>query len=313
MKPDPVDAALARLAAAMPGTPEGRKIFAAALAAKQLRLVVKAARLVEGFQAAEFCPQMSQALAALMARGDGADKGCAAMLALARALVNLDYDEAELYLDGMKFVQKEASWGPAVDVAADLRASCAMGLVNSRYAGKLQALTDLLVDKEWGGRVGAIRALAAIGSEPAMLLLYFKAKVGDAHPEVISQCLEALLTGGGEGALELATSIALGRDEEAGEAAILALGASRRADAITWLITRSRLPGLTRGCLFLALSSSRTETALEFLLGLVTTSDSATFAEVHEALTIHRRDAVLSEQIDAAITRRNQGKVPDRR
>ncbi|NDJ13076.1 MAG: hypothetical protein EBY17_18075, partial [Acidobacteriia bacterium] len=122
MKPDPVDAALARLAAAMPGTPEGRKIFAAALASKQLRLVVKAARLVEGFQAAEFCPQMSQALAALMARGDGADKGCAAMLALARALVNLDYDEAELYLDGMKFVQKEASWGPAVDVAADLRA-----------------------------------------------------------------------------------------------------------------------------------------------------------------------------------------------
>ena len=81
MKPDPVDAALARLAAAMPGTPEGRKIFAAALASKQLRLVVKAARLVEGFQAAEFCPQMSQALAALMARGDGADKGCAAMLA----------------------------------------------------------------------------------------------------------------------------------------------------------------------------------------------------------------------------------------
>ncbi|NDJ15264.1 MAG: hypothetical protein EBY17_29465, partial [Acidobacteriia bacterium] len=69
----------------------------------------------------------------------------------------------------------------------------------------------------------------------------------------------------------------------------------------------------TRGCLFLALSSSRTETALEFLLGLVTTADSATFAEVHEALTIHRRDAVLSEQIDAAITRRNQGKVPDRR
>lgn len=313
MKSDPVDAALERLSAANPGTPEGRKIFASALAAKQLRLVVKAARLVEGFQAAEFCPQMAQALAALMARADGADKGCAAMLALARALVNLDYDEAELYLRGMKFIQMEASWGPAVDVAADLRATCAMGLVNSRCAGKLQALTDLLVDKEWGARVGAIRALAAVGSEPAMLLLYFKARVGDAHPEVVSQCLEALLTGGAEGALELATSIALGRDEEAREAAILALGASRRAEAITWLMERSGRPGPTRACMFLALSSSRTEAALEFLLGLVTTADSATFAEVHEALTIHRRDAVLGEQIAAAINRRNQSRGPDRR
>lgn len=308
MKPDPVDAALERLAAARPETPEGRKVFAAALGAAPLRLVGRAARLVEGFQAAEFCPQMATVLAALVARGDGADKGCAAMLALARALVNLDHDEAELYLAGMKFVQMEASWGPAVDVAAELRAACAMGLVNSRHSGKLHALTDLLVDKEWGARVGAIRALAAVGREPAMLLLYFKARVGDAHPEVVSQCLEALLTGGAEGALELAISIALGPDEEAREAAILALGASRRADAVAWLIVRSRMPGPTRACLFLALSGSRTEDALEYLLGLVKMADSATFADVHEALTIHRQDAVLGDRIAAAVSERNRGR-----
>ncbi len=306
MKVDPTDAALERLAAASPGTPEGKKIFAAALAAKQLRLVVKAARLLEGFQAAEFCPQMAQVLAALLARGGGVDKGCAAMLALARTLVNLDHDAAELYLDGMKFVQMEASWGPPVDVAAELRATCAMGLVNSRYSGKLQALTDLLVDKEWGARVGAIRALAAVGSEPAMLLLYFKARVGDGHPEVVSQCLEALLVGGAEGALALATRIATGEDAESREAAILALGASRRTDAVEWLIARSRMPGPTRACMFLALSSSRTEDALEYLLGLVKTADSATFAEVHEALTIHRRDEVLNARMVAAVTERNR-------
>lgn len=308
MKPDPVDAALERLAAVSPESPEGRKVFAAALGAKQLRLVTKAARLVEGFQAASLCPQMAEVLAGLLARDNGADKGCAAMLALARALVNLDHDDAELYLRGMKYIQMEASWGPAVDVAADLRATCAMGLVNSLYPGKLKSLTDLLVDKEWGARVGAIRALAAVGSEPALLLLYFKARVGDAHPEVVSQCLEALLTGGGEGALELATSIASGRDEEAREAAILALGGSRRADAVAWLIVRSRMPGPARACMFLALSSSRTEAALDYLLELVKTADSATFAEVHEALTIHRRDAVLSERIVAAVAARNRAR-----
>lgn len=312
MKPDPVDAALERLAAVSPESAEGRKVFASALGAKQLRLVTKAARLVEGFQAASFCPQMAEVLAGLLARDNGADKGCAAMLALARALVNLDHDDAELYLRGMKYIQMEASWGPAVDVAADLRATCAMGLVNSLYPGKLKALTDLLVDKEWGARVGAIRALAAVGTEPALLLLYFKARVGDAHPEVVSQCLEALLTGGGagggDGALELATSVASGRDEEAREAAILALGASRRADAVEWLIVRSRMPGPARACMFLALSSSRTEAALDYLLGLVKTADSATFAEVHEALTIHRRDAGLSERIVAAVAERNRAR-----
>lgn len=308
MKPDPTDAALERLAAANPETPEGRKVFSSALAAKSLRLVAKAARLVESFQAAALRPQMAETLSGLLLRSDGADKGCTAMLALARALVNLDHDDAELYLRGMKYIQMEASWGPAVDVAADLRATCAMGLVNSLYPGKLKALTDLLVDKEWGARVGAIRALAAVGSEPAMLLLYFKARVGDAHPEVVSQCLEALLTGGGEGALDLATSIASGRDEEAREAAILALGASRRADAVEWLIVRSRMPGPARACMFLALSSSRTEAALDYLLGLVKTADSATFAEVHEALTIHRRDAVLSDRIVAAVAERNQAR-----
>ncbi len=308
MKPDPVDAALERLAAVSPESPEGRKVFASALGAKQLRLVTKAARLAEGFQAASFCPQMAEVLAGLLARDNGADKGCTAMLALARALVNLDHDDAELYLRGMKYIQMEASWGPAVDVAADLRATCAMGLVNSLYPGKLKALTDLLVDKEWGARVGAIRALAAVGTEPALLLLYFKARVGDAHPEVVSQCLEALLTGGGEGALELATSIASGRDEEAREAAILALGGSRRADAVEWLIVRSRMPGPARPCMLLALSSSRTEAALDYLLGLVQTADSATFAEVHEALTIHRRDAGLSERIVAAVAERNRAR-----
>ena len=46
----------------------------------------------------------------------------------------------------------------------------------------------------------------------------------------------------------------------------------------------------------------------DYLLELVKTADSATFAEVHEALTIHRRDAVLSERIVAAVAERNRAR-----
>ena len=307
MKIDPVDAAVEKLSGAQPETPEGRKFFVAALAHKSNRLVAKAAKLIDHHRATTLCEPMADALTRLLEKAEAADKGCVAMLALSRALINLDHDDAELYLRGMKHVQKEASWGPPVDTAVDLRATCAMGLANSLYPSKIKPLIDLLVDPEWGARNGAIRALAAIGSDSAWLLLYYKARIGDENPEVISQCLEALLAGEGASALSLVTGFAESSDAGTREAAVLALGASRRDDAIAWLIQRcARMPlERDRQCLCLALSSSRTEPALDYLLELVRTANSATFALVNEALAIHGRDPQLSARIDEAIRARN--------
>jgi HEAT repeat protein len=307
MKNDPVEAALERLSAVSPETPEGLKVFTAAFRSKSSRVVAKAAKLADNLRATGLCPPMADALDRLLSRADGSDKGCTAMLALTLALVSLDHDNGDLYLRGMKYVQKEASWGPPVDTAVEVRATCATGLANSFYASRLKPLIELLVDPEWGARAGAVRALAAIGSEPALLLLHYKARIGDDHPEVLSQCLEALLNTEGAAVLELVTTIATSGWEESQEAAILALGASRRSDAVAWLIERVKGTVHERGrpCLLLALSSARTEAALEFLLGLVRTASSSLFAQVSEALSIHRRDVQLNELIEAAVRERN--------
>lgn len=302
MKIDPVDTAIEKLSAAQPETPEGRTLFIAALANKSNRLVAKAAKLADHYRAVSLCQPMADSLTRLLEKAEAADKGCVAMLALSRALVNLDHDDAALFLLGMKHVQKEASWGPPVDTAVDLRGTCAMGLANSLYPSKMKPLIDLMVDPEWGARAGAVRALAAIGTESAWLLLHYKARIGDENPEVVSQCLEALLAGEGAAALSLVTGIAESAGAETREAAVLALGASRRDDAIAWLIQRcDRSPrGRDRQCLYLALSSSRTEAALDYLFELLRTASSATFALVNEALAIHGRDPQLSQRIAAA-------------
>ncbi len=136
----------------------------------------------------------------------------------------------------MRHVQMEPVWGGSVDTAAELRAICAMGLANTRYPGKLRAMVDLLVDREWQARAGAVRALAVAGSEAALLLLRFKALSGDPEPEVIADCFTGLLSAEGADAVPFVASFADSKDKEVKDAAILALGASRRADAIEWMI-----------------------------------------------------------------------------
>ena len=124
-------------------------------------------------------------------------------MAIACALFNFDYDSAELYLSGVRHVQTEPVWGGSSDTAAELRAICAMGLANTRFPGKLRALVDLLVDREWQARAGAARALAATGCEAALLLLRSKALSGDCE-EVLSDCFGGLLTTeGAEGLFRL--------------------------------------------------------------------------------------------------------------
>ena len=95
-------------------------------------------------------------------------------------------------------------------------------------------------------------------------------------------------------------------EAEVREAAILAMGASRRADAIEWLIAEfPRTPDQSgRKSILLSLSSSRVETAIQFLLNLVRTASAATSTLAADALSIHGRDEQLRSQVDAALSER---------
>jgi len=161
----------------------------------------------------------------------------------------------------------------------------------------------LLVDKEWRVRAGAIRAIAVIGTEAASLLLRFKMLSGDKDPEVMSECFMAVLTLEGGPGVAMVADFAKSGDPEVREAAILAMGASRRADTVEWLIAefaRTADPA-GRKCILLSLSTSRVEAAIVFLLDLIRNASAAACALAVDALSIHSRDERLSAQVDAAV------------
>lgn len=304
MKNDPVQSALARLDEIPLRTPEGRKQIAKALTSKSNLVAAKAARIAGDAQWTELTDELLAAFHRFLQRDS--DKGCVALKAIARALFNFDYDGAEFYRDGMRHVQMEPGWGGSSDTAAELRAICAMGLANTRYPGKLRALLDLLVDREWQARAGAVRALAVVGSEAAVLLLRFKALSGDRETEVLADCFTGLLSAEGAEAVTFVASFAGSKDPETSEAAILAMGASRRADAIEWLQQRFQeiAHAEMRKCILLSLATSRTAAAIDFLLDLIGTGSPQVSASALAAMEINRGDELIQQRIDKALRAR---------
>jgi len=242
----------------------------------------------------------------LIKRGAEADKGCAATIAIARALYALDYDGADLYLTGMHHVQREPGYLRPTDAAVELRAVCAMGLASTNYRYKMRELVDLLTDSEWQARAGAARAIAAVGSETAALVLRLKTRLGDEEPDVLADCFSGLIEIEGADALPLVTSFTESGEEEVRDAAILALGASRRADAINWLKERfgQVADRETRKSILLALATSRTEPAIEFLLDVIRTGSEQSSALAVTAMEVNRGDSRIREEVERALRAR---------
>ena len=301
MKADPTELALAALDDLRLHTADGRKLLGKALAARSNRVIAKAARLAGEAHWEDVIPELVRAFDRLLSRGAELDKGCVALSAVARALFTLGCDDYALFLKGMLHVQMEPVWGGSVDTAAELRGICAMGLTGTRYSHKLRAFVDLLADKEWQARAGAVRAIAAEGSDAASLLVRLKILTGDREPDVMADCFNASLSLDGGDAMPIVTSFAESREPEIREAALLALGASRRPDAVEYL--RNRLAAVvdreTKACILLALSTSRTDAAIEFILGVIRDADPSTSAMAVAAMEIHR-DELLRAEVERA-------------
>ncbi|HWE52802.1 MAG TPA: HEAT repeat domain-containing protein [Bryobacteraceae bacterium] len=301
MKNDPVEKALAAIDDIPLHTPEGRKQIEKALDGKSNLVIAKAARIAGDSQWLEIAGKLAATFQRLLPGGASSDKGCAAKTAIARALNKLEYDDAALFISGMKHRQPEPVWGGSEDTAVDLRAVCAMGLAGSTYFYKLREMVDLLVDKEWRARAGAVRAVGTVGGDAASLLLRFKALTGDREPDVMSDCFTGLLAVDGAAAVPLVASFAE-RQDDSREAAVLALGESRREDAVEVL---KELFGRTadpegRRCIVISLATSRTESANEFLLGLIRHENSRTASQVVEAMRAFRADPKIAAAIEEA-------------
>ena len=307
-KIDPIEQALDRLSALKSLTidPAILDELRAFLRNRSNLVVAKAAKIVGQRHLTDLLADLVAAFHKLMADAPRLDKRCAAVTEIVTALYEMDYSEPDVYRQGLRHVQMEPSFGLPVDAAAHLRGLCATGLVRTRDRDAMADVVALLVDPEPPARIGAVRALATNGGDAGALALRLKVLTGDREPEVLAECFSGLLTSPSESVTNFVARYADSEDAAIAEAAILALGSSRSPQAFhvlkkKWDSTRG---GPLKKVLLLALSTSRNEEALNFLLGLLETAPLSVAAEVLAALAAQRPSESIRATIHSALNRR---------
>jgi HEAT repeat protein len=316
-KVDPIEQALDELAGLR--TQSDSSVVAAelrkALKDRSNLVVAKAAKIAGELRVVEVAPELVSAFERLMANPAKLDKRCAACFEIATALYTMDYTEPEVYLRGIRHVQMEASFGPPVDEAAKLRAQCALGLARTRHPEALTAVAELLADKQPHARVGAIRALATNGGESGILLLRYKALIGDKDPEVLAECFIGLLAADFGRSLPIVAKFMDNENEEVSQSAILAVGSQRRVEAFEVLREKweRSVHSDIRGTLLTAIATVRVDEATDFLIELLKTSATATAKEVLKLLAAYHAEDRVQERVKKVLEQRGMSLEGERR
>ncbi len=302
-KVSPLEAQLDRLAELRRQTPspEGSAEVARCLGSKMNLVAAKAARIAGEWQAAELAPDLVAAFERFLIKPETTDRRCEAKIEILKALCKLEHPAPGVFRRGLLHVQMEASYGPAVDTAAEVRALSAMGLAQTDYSEALEEILPLLLDGERDARIGAVRAIAASGLAGDTLLLRLKALSGD-EPEVVGECLAGLLRAEPAKSVDFVAKFLDGREEAVAEAAALALGDSRIESAFAVLrqvFERTRSRALRR-TLLLGIALLRRENALDYLLDLVQNAEEQTSVDAVAALAMYEQDPNLQERLDRA-------------
>lgn len=273
------------------------------------RVVARAAVLSEERALHERVPDLLKAYPRFTVDPVKRDPKCMAKQAIARALVALDCQDVDFFLQGIRYRQPEPVWGGSADAAIDIRCSCAMGLVATGYSRAIQELTELLDDPEWRARAGAARAISCGHPGEAEALLRFKVRIGDGEPEVLGECFSGLLAIAPEACLPLvAAHLAHGHDGVRDYAA-LALGESRQPHALPALRSAwdAELPNSEfRTVLIRAAALHRSEGAFGWLIDIIEHGSRKHADAAVEALAVYERNSKLGERVQAALANRGE-------
>ena len=236
-------------------------------------IAAKAADLIREFGLRKLIPDLLKAFDRFFEHPEKSDPQCWAKNAISRALAAFEFQEADVFLRGMRHIQMEPVWGGRSDTAGTLRATCALALVQCRSLTEtdlLAHLIDLVTDKDKAVRAEVIRAIEQVGSSSASLLLRQRAMLGDDEPEVLGACYGGILRIEGIRAIPWVAQFLTTADDSAGEAA-LAIAGTRSPEAVE--AQRNALAEASdpwfRSVLLSAIALTRQEAAIEFLLDLV--------------------------------------------
>jgi HEAT repeat protein len=238
-------------------------------------LVAKAADLVREFKLENLAPELLQAFDRSLENPVKTDPQCWAKNAISRALAATECQECEIFFRGMRHVQMEPVWGGRSDTAGTLRAICALALVQCRNLSEnelLSHLVELLADKDKAVRADVVRAIEQVGSPSASLLLRLRAILGADEPEVLGACYTCILQIEGVSAIQWVGRFLSTGDDNAAEAALAIAGTHSVPgfEALRESLAKAE-DRWWRSVLISAISLTRQDEALEFLLGLVQT------------------------------------------
>jgi len=285
-----------------------RDALTKALGCGAAAVIERAAKLISELNLRGYASELGAAFERLMA---GSDPGCAAKVAIAKALLDTEAGrEAEpTYLRGVRHTQFDGPphHGKPTDTAGPLRGYCGLGLLSIRHRDALTELSDLLADPEPAARIAAARGLASTGREVATLLLRLRLRVGEAAPDVVAECLTGLLRLDPERSLPLAERLLAQAAGEFRDAVAYALGDSRLPAALPILrraFDRER-EAATRQALLLAAGAIRSPEAVDWLVSIVEHATPDEAAVALEALRLHhRRDATVAARVRAVVSQR---------
>jgi hypothetical protein len=282
------------------------QLLGEALGHAHYRVAAKAARLAGDALLYDLVPALLAAYRRFLEKPVKSDPNCYAKKAIARALVALDCEDVEFFLAGVKLRQMEPVWGGTADTAADVRGTCALGLVATGYARALVAIAALLYDPEPDARVGAVWAVANGSPREAELLLRSKVLAGD-DPAIIGECFSALMAVEPEDSLAFVAKWVARKDDALRELAALALGESRVPGALDVLKGAWDEPIVAdelRLVLVRAAAAHRSEAAFDWLLSIAAQARPIVAEQVIESLELYKNNARLTERLQAVLAAR---------
>jgi HEAT repeat protein len=252
-------------------------------------------------------PELKAAYARFLKDSVKRDPHCLAKQMIARALVTLECGDVEFFQAGIRYRQLEPVWGGTQDTAVEVRCSCAMGLVATGYWRALPEVVELLLDKEWRAREGAVRAISCGNPQVAETLLRFKVRSGDEQPEVIGECFTGLMAIAPDESVAFVAEYLLDTDDAIRDLAALALGESRHPEAIAHLKAAwegSMAQPDFRVVLIRAAAVHRSEAAFEWLLTIIEQAQQKLADAAVDALAVYERNTKLAARVQDALAKR---------
>jgi hypothetical protein len=291
--------------AADPRSDDARQRLRRGLGSKRSLLAARAARLIREHHLDGFEADLVDTFTRFLSDPVKSDPSCSAKLAAIEALDYGESSDVEPFVRAARHVQLEPAWGPPVDTAAPLRARGILALARIGPDDFQLLAAELLTDKESPVRQAAADALGHRGDRAGAALALLKLRIGDEDSLVTLAAMSALMALAPDVALVEVGRFLDGDDLLLRELAAVALGQSRRDDALELLLAALErcVRADERAPLVRGIGLHRSERALLALLTVIAERAPADAQAAIAALAARRFEPGLAARVRAAAER----------